>query len=330
MTNIRRILFAIRNPEAARQPGMAKAIQVARKFGAKLELFHALTDALFIDLARREDNAVDRLRERVEGEARIPLVRLCEVARKHGVHAESSVEWDCPPHEAIVRRAAQIGADLIIVECHRGARTRPWLIHLTNWELLRTSPVPVLLLKSGKPYRRPLVLAAVDPGHAHAKPHDLDTRIVTAATELAGGLKGAMHLMHASYPSFVGPAIEAARRKAATSWSTFTFDELKEQERQAFETFRDSVGVPRRRTHLADGNPASEIPQLANELHADIVVMGAVSRSGLVRVFIGNTAERILGKLECDVLVVRPGTFTAPIARESRGLRVHTAVTLAQ
>jgi universal stress protein E len=329
MTDIRRILFAIRNPEAARQPGMAKAIQVARAFGAKLELFHALTDALFIELARHEDNAVDRLRERVEGEARIPLVRLCDVARKHGVHAQASVEWDYPPHEAIVRRAAQIGADLIIAECHRGSRTRPWLIHLTDWELLRTSPVPVLLLKSGKPYRRPLVLAAVDPGHVHAKPAELDTRIVTTAAEFAGGLKGAMHLMHASYPSIVGPAIEAAREKAATSWSTFTFDELKEQERQAFESFRDSVDVPRRRTHLADGNPAVEIPRLADELHADIVVMGALSRSGLERIFIGNTAERILGKLECDVLVVRPGTLTARVARESRGLRVRTAVALA-
>src|SRR5688572_32596431 len=83
MTDIRRILFAIRNPGAARQPGMAKAIQLAQAFGATLELFHALTDGLFIEMARHDDTAMDRLRERVEDEARIPLVRLCEVARKH-------------------------------------------------------------------------------------------------------------------------------------------------------------------------------------------------------------------------------------------------------
>ena len=33
------------------QPGLAKAIQVARALGASLELFHALTDAVFIELA---------------------------------------------------------------------------------------------------------------------------------------------------------------------------------------------------------------------------------------------------------------------------------------
>ena len=36
MASIRRIVFAIRDPTAARQPGLAKAIQVARAFGASL------------------------------------------------------------------------------------------------------------------------------------------------------------------------------------------------------------------------------------------------------------------------------------------------------
>ena len=166
--SIRRILFAIRNPTGARQAGLSKAIQAARAMGASLELFHALTDPVFIEFAELEDANVDKLRERVEEEARIPLARLCALARRHGVAATSSVTWDYPAHEAVVRRAAAIGAELIVAECHKGARTRPWLIHLTDWELLRTSPLPVLLLRNGTPWRRPVVLAAVDPSHARA------------------------------------------------------------------------------------------------------------------------------------------------------------------
>ena len=249
-------------------------------------------------------------------------MRLCEVARKHGVGAEYSVEWDYPPHEALVRRATAIGAELIIVECHKGVRRRPWLIHLTDWELLRTSPLPVLLLKSGKPYHRPLVLAAVDPAHAHAKPGELDNRIVTSAAELGKGLRGALHIMHANYPSIVGLAIDTAAKRAATSWSTLSYEELKEQERQAFEEFRESVGLPRTRAYLVDGNPAIAIPRLANKLRAGIVVMGALSRSGLQRMFIGNTAERILGSLACDVLVVKSANVAPRVALETRGMRV--------
>jgi universal stress protein E len=33
--------------------------------------------------------------------------------------------------------------------------------------------------------------------------------------------------------------------------------------------------------------------------------MGAISRSGLKRIFIGNTAEHTLDSLKCDLLVVK-------------------------
>lgn len=318
----RRILFAIRSPEATRQPGMAKAIQLARALGASLELFHAITDPVFIELAQLGDNSVDALRERIEGEARVPLARLCEKARRHGLKAGYSVVWDYPPHEAVVRRATAIDADLIIAECHKGPRGQPWLFHQTDWELLRTSPAPVLLIKNGKPYHRPLTLAAVDPAHAHAKPANLDERILASAAEFAQALRGNLHIMHASNPSIVGIDVRAAAKRALATWSSLTFQELTDQERAAFDEFRAANHIPRTRAHLAEGNPAAQIPRLARKLGAGIVVMGALSRSGLQRVFIGNTAERILGALECDVLVVKPQSFATHIARETRGIRV--------
>ena len=318
----RRILFAIRSPEAARQPGMAKAIQLARALDASLELFHAITDPVFIELAQLGDNSVDALRERIEGEARIPLARLCEKARSHGVKAGYTVVWDYPPHEAVVRRATSMDADLIIAECHKGPRGQPWLFHQTDWELLRTSPAPVLLIKNGKPYHRPLTLAAVDPAHAHAKPANLDERILASAAELSKALRGSLHVMHASNPSIVGVDIKAAAKRALSSWSTLTVQELTDQERAAFDEFRAARRIPRTRAHLVEGNPAVEIPRLAKTLGAGIVVMGALSRSGLQRVFIGNTAERILGALECDVLVVKPQPFATRVARATRGIRV--------
>ena len=326
MQSIRRILFAIRNPESARQPGLAKAIQVARAFDARLELFHAINDPLFVEFALQEEHTADKLRERAEEEVRIPLARMCAKARKHGLQAECSVEWDYPPHEAIVRRAAAIGADLIIAEGHKGGRTRPWLIHLTDWELLRTSPLPVLLIKNGKAYHRPLTLAAVDPARAHAKPRQLDTRIVESARQLSDALHGSLHMMHANYPSIVG--LPNARSSEDWKWTTLSYDQLKEQEREAFEAFRAEMHVMRTRAHLAIGNPATVIPALARELGARIVVMGALSRSGLSRVFIGNTAERVLESLPCDVLVVKPEGVAPRVSQEIKGMRIVAPTTL--
>jgi universal stress protein E len=317
---IRRILFAVRKPEGAHQPGLAKAIQVARAFGARLELFHAMHVPVFEELSLLQDDTVDKLRERVEEQARLPLARMCAQALKHGVQAEYRVAWDYPPHEAILRRAAANGADLIIAECHKGGRTRPWLIHLTDWELLRTSPLPVLLFKNDKPYRRPLTLAAVDPARAHAKPRTLDADIVAGAREFSKALRGALHLGHANYPTIAGLPHSASTKDR--KWTTLSYEQLQEQEREAFEAFRVEMQVLRTRAHLVTGNPASVIPRLARGLGAQVVVMGALSRSGLMRVLIGNTAERVLEALPCDVLVVKPDGVEPHVGQEARGMRV--------
>jgi universal stress protein E len=57
-------------------------------------------------------------------------------------------------------------------------------------------------------------------------------------------------------------------------------------------------------------------------LGAGIVVMGALSRSGLKRLFIGNTAEAVLDSLACDVLIVKPGRFQTQVPRKSRGAQL--------
>ena len=49
MNKLRRILVAIKNPGARRQPALRKAAQLARASGATLELFHAMSDPVYLD-----------------------------------------------------------------------------------------------------------------------------------------------------------------------------------------------------------------------------------------------------------------------------------------
>src|SRR5689334_3569920 len=175
MQAIRKILVAIKNPDARRQPGAEKALRIAKRYGAAVELFHAISAPVLLELQPLTGHSVAELRREALDLRQQRLEKIVAAARKLGVKASATVEWDFPPHEAIVRRAIRYRADLIIAECHRGSRRlAPWLIHLTDWELLRASPVPVLLLKNPKPWRKHVMLAAVDPSHAHAKPSRLD------------------------------------------------------------------------------------------------------------------------------------------------------------
>jgi universal stress protein E len=44
----------------------------------------------------------------------------------------------------------------------------------------------------------------------------------------------------------------------------------------------------------------------AGELPADVVVLGAIARGRMREMLVGGTAERVLDRIACDVLVIKP------------------------
>ena len=53
------------------------------------------------------------------------------------------------------------------------------------------------------------------------------------------------------------------------------------------------------------GSPAEEIVRCANDLKADMIVMGTHGHTGLVRLLLGSVAEAILRHASCPVLTVK-------------------------
>jgi universal stress protein E len=319
MQPIRKILVAVKNPDRRRHAVIDKAIRLAKSLGASIEFFHAISDPVLLEVQPLTGHSLAEIKREALAIRQKRLDKYVDRAGDMGVESRATVEWDYPPHEAIVRRAVACRVDLIVAECHEGQR-RKWLMRLTDWELLRASPVPVLLLKSSKPWRRNTVLAAVDPSHAHAKPSRLDSIIVDVGKQLTQALDGSFHLMHAVCPSAIGFTTGDAAIDAVTLAATY--EEQKKKARKDFTAFAESAKVPRKRRHVIDRDPASGIATLAKGARADVVVMGAVSRSGIKRLLIGNTAERILGSIPCDVLIVKPAHFEKRVAATTRGLRV--------
>jgi len=320
MENIRRILFAVKNPDSRKHAGIDKAIDIAKRMGASLELFHAISAPLFLDLQPLTGTSTAEVKREVLQQRLRRLNAHVTRANVRGVDVTCKVQWDYPPHEAIVRRARRSGADLIIAECHQGSRLKPWLMHLTDWELLRTSPVPVLLFKNTRSYLRPTILAAVDPSHQHSKPAQLDAAIVTLGERVAELLSGTLHTVHANNPPVFGLTLGDPGLDAATL--AVTYEQQKRKDSADFKAFADKAGVSRARRHELDGDPVYAIPKVARSIRAQLVVMGAVSRTGLKRVFIGNTAERVLHDLPCDVLVVKPPRFKTRVLDRPRGMRL--------
>lgn len=64
--------------------------------------------------------------------------------------------------------------------------------------------------------------------------------------------------------------------------------------------------------HLGLGSPVREILDLARQVHADLIVLGATEGGSLHRIFLGSTADGVLRKATCPVLVVRPESTFPP------------------
>ncbi len=322
MYPIHRMLVAIKDVRARRSPALDKAAQLARALGAELCLFNGITEPVYLDFVRLNGESLPELEKQDAATRRKRLERLALAVRRRGVRVTTAVEWDYPAHEAVIRAASRFKADLIIADCHRGAHHAPWLLHFTDWELLRNSPVPLLLVKNQRIYRRSRVLAAIDPTHAYAKPANLDAEILRYASMLAGALRGAVHAVHAYNPLLTG--MTSAELIAPNAIATAR-EEAAARARAAVDPKLDSLGVARTRRHIVDGFAVDVIQNVAREIQADIVVMGAISRSGLKRLVIGNTAERVLDRITCDVLIVKPRRFRSAIRRVPRGSQLIAA-----
>ncbi|MEP7243762.1 MAG: universal stress protein [Gammaproteobacteria bacterium] len=319
MHTVRRILVAVKDPSARSLPAVAKSAQLAHALGAQLVLFHGIGQRVAADAFLYADGGLRKFEQDTRARQLKDLERIATPLRKEGLTVQVCADWDFPAHESIVREASRSKCDLIVAECHAGRRLAPWLMHLTDWELIRTSPVPVLLVKNASPWRRPVVLAALDPSHAFAKPARLDAEILQAGKVFTTALRGSLHAMHAyvAVPTAtlpgVGTSAELVEELAAASLSNAT---------KAFaHSLRSLKTLRRARRHLVEGLPLDAIPQVAQKLGSAIVVMGAISRSGLKRVLIGNTAEQVINSLGCDILVVKPARFVTHVARSSRGVR---------
>lgn len=318
MRPIRRILVAVKDPQAKSLPAVAKAAQLAKALGASLELFHGLSSPLFLD-AYALSGKFPAVERETRNEAVAQLERIAAGIRAAGVNVSTSAQWDYPVYEAVIRRARQVEADLIVAERHVGRHIVPGLLHLTDWELLRLSPMPVLLVKTAGTYQRPTILAAVDPAHAFAKPAKLDAEILQASSVLATALRGRAHAVHAYIPV---PALPSRRVTADTVQAVAK--RAQEEAREHFEQALAKSGIPHKNRHLVGRHPIDAIEEIAAEIHSDIVVMGAISRSGLKGLVIGNTAESVLDALTCDLLVVKPQTFVAKVQATPRGIRYMT------
>jgi nucleotide-binding universal stress UspA family protein len=289
-------------------PALDRAIPLARASGAKL----TITDVMSIPPhARRrlpadlEEDLVDRRRQQ--------LARIAEALP--GLQTEAKLLVGRPA-TALIQEVLRSNHDLLMRSHARhvtAAGSQPF--GAVDMELLRNCPCPLLLVRHGSREQHPQIVGAVNASAVEASEHALNTKIVEWTLHMADLEGGTPMLLqawtpfgeltvrsHSSEEAF-GTYVEQVRQGAASDLG------------QLVASFGDRIsGV--RAIHRR-GEPDAVILEFVVGEGIDLVVMGTVARRGIAGLLIGNTAERILRKLPCSVLAVKPDGFVSPVGLEA-------------
>lgn len=304
-------ILVIVDPDQPPSPALERARHFAQRTGAVLRLEAFDHHAGIAAAGAASTDVMQMARKTFLDGRRALLERLAAPLRALGLKVETKANWGHPAHTRIVERVLEVAPDLVIKDIHVEPALRRLLFTPLDWQLARLCPAPLLLVNA---HAHPLpqrVIASVDVTCTADGVQSLNDRIVHAALDLAIQCDASLHLLH----SFDGLTTTSAADPFGDGMLVAdAYESLRATREERFNEFAAKHGVDPQHKHFFDGPAASTISDFADTTAADVVVLGAVYRDGLERLMLGSTVERLLGRLHCDVLVVKPAEFIQVLA----------------
>ena len=138
-------------------------------------------------------------------------------------------------------------------------------------------------------YKR--LLVAIDLGMASDK-------IAIKAATMARTQQAEIHILHIVEPLSLTYGADLHLDTSVLQ------EEINEQAEVHLSHLAESLNIPKQHCHLASGRPEKEIPALAREISADLIVLGSHGRWGL-ELLLGTTTDGVVSAADGDLLAVR-------------------------
>lgn len=120
------------------------------------------------------------------------------------------------------------------------------------------------------------------------------------------GLKIAKEQHSKVYVVYVVDTVTFTSIPMDVTWENM-YQLLKDEGEDAVKAVKNSAPDVEVETHVVEGNPAVEITKFASDNGVDLIVMGTLGKSGIDRILLGSTAEKVIRIANCPVLVIKSG-----------------------
>lgn len=269
-------ILVVYDPTTDAQPALARAAALAESAaGSDLQLH--VYSCIYSNMQKSQANS--RGQEELIAAQEDIVKSAVSPLREKGVNVAVEIEWDKDWYQAVVRTADRIEADAVFKSSHKHSATQRLLKPTSDRTLLRQCACPVLLVKrdADQAGQNRTILAAVQFRGEDGVYEKLNQKILDFCHQSLAEDSAKVHFINA-YTDLSNRPDKGQLVRAC--------------------------GVPGDQVHIKMGETDDVIVDFARELDASMVVIGNSSRTGLSALINTNTAEKILDKLDCDLLAM--------------------------
>ncbi|NMH63935.1 universal stress protein UspE [Shewanella salipaludis] len=301
-------ILVVADPTAEHQVALARAVELATKSQAKITVFLSIFDFSYEMTSILSSQEREAMRQGVIDQRNAWLLDVVAAYKDRGLEINTQVVWHNRPFESVINQVIAEQYDLIVKGTHHHGKLKAVIFTPTDWHLLRKSPVPVLMVKEHDWPVAGKILCAVNVSTEDESHQALNGKIIEHGKALAEKFAGQVHLVNGFPGTPVNLAIELP------DFDAHSYNEaIRMQHELRVNYLANEYGIPINQCHVKEGLPEDVIPELAEQLDAELVILGTVGRTGFSAALIGNTAEHVIDSLTCDLLAIKPDDYKSPL-----------------
>ncbi len=306
MNTITKILAVI-DPSQEKQIALNRSFELASKSGAAITAFLSIYDFSYEMTTMLSVDERDAMRDAVIAD-RTAWIKSLVSEQNCDVEVDYEVVWHNRPFEAVINTVLEKQYDIVVKGTHQHDTLKSVIFTPTDWHLVRKCPVPLLLVKEHDWPAHGNIVAAVNASTEEEQHQGLNHTIMKDAKFFADLINGNLNIVNAYPGTPVNIAIEIPEFDA-----TQYAESVKAHHTDSTQALAQKYNTEINHCHVREGLPEDVIPLVADELDAELVVMGTVGRTGISAALIGNTAEHVIDSLNCDVLALKPQGYKSPL-----------------
>ena len=301
-------ILAVIDPTTDEQKALKRAIELAKLTKANITAFLTIFDFSYEMTTMLSSDEREIMRQTVINDRVNWINEQIKGIEHQDIEISTKVVWHNRPFEPIIEHVLNEDYDIVIKGTHEHDKLKSVIFTPTDWHILRKCPCPVLLVKDHEWPANGNIIAALNVGSDEEEHQSLNKKITEEAIYLADLIGSNVHLVNSFPGTPVNIAIEIPEFNASEYNQT-----MLNHHQKAMNAHAEQFNIDTNNTHVVEGLPQDVIEQVAEELDAELVVLGTIGRTGLSATFIGNTAEHVIDKLNCDVLALKPKGYISPL-----------------